>query len=472
MTRVFIADPALKDHRGHHYNLTRCISKTCEEFGLETVWLVNKAFSRTLEDGERAVIHPCFSADTYDAHLRKRQAKAAGAASDKHVETVSNSPSAIALRLYRRIPQRYREVLTPTAHRLLRKIRELRRPTAAPSHAPSNPGSGNTKRNAVQLRPEQEIYRALKRFNCTTDDIVLFHTSDAHTYRDIYNFFSGLAHVSEWNGFPVFHLSTPYDETVMPHNRDYPDFMLSVRRLNNLGLVGSRVILHSENDLLTEHLEKLLRLKVTTLHIPPASVQRRRSAETLDSCVNVAYLGAARTEKGFNQLPDMISEILRDGAAAEVRFHIQATPQMLGYTDDVRDAIDRLRAIDDERLTLVTAPLSQAEYQSILEWTDVLLVPYQLDRYRVRGSGIAVEGVIAGANLISTEGTFPAYLAGDAGVAVKPGAPLAPALLTIIADRRHYYERACERREWYIRNHSSEQFVQELESPVCRSRTI
>jgi glycosyltransferase involved in cell wall biosynthesis len=180
------------------------------------------------------------------------------------------------------------------------------------------------------------------------------------------------------------------------------------------------------------------------------------------------YLGAARTEKGFTLLPDLVSSVFEHRPILDVHFHIQVTPQILGYTRDVGVAVSQLRKLGSPRLTLIEEPLSREAYHSTLEKADVLLLMYHPDRYRVRSSGIAVESIISASTIIASKGTFPAELAGCAGIGLDYGESAVNAISAIIRDRDTYRRLAEERRCWYLDNFNARAFVDRLLSPRHR----
>lgn len=452
MTRFFIADPALRDHRGHHCNLTLVISDALIQRGHETVWLTGTDFKLYADEEPKYSVRQSFSASTYDGHRATKAAHSNGtnAAATEEVRSVKERLRSI----YRKLPESQRRRLTPAINRAIGVARSMKRTS------PSTPGD-IVQPAKEKLRPEQEIYRALKAFDCSSEDRVLFHTSDAHTYRDVVQFFSSLAHVTEWNNFPIFHLSTPYDESVMPHNNSQPNARRSVRRLNNLGLLGKRVMLHAENALLADHLSAEFDADVTTLPIPPFEFDNSDQAQQ-DDALNIVYLGAARTEKGFTALPALVISILKIRPALNVRFHIQVTPQILGYTPDVLNAVNELKEIDDARLTLIDSTLSVEAYRSMLRLADVMILLYDPQRYRVRSSGLAVEAILSCATIITSTDTFPAHIGGPSAISLGPGQNPSEAIIEILRNRSHFVKLARERRDWYLRNHSLDAFVETM----------
>ena len=56
---------------------------------------------------------------------------------------------------------------------------------------------------------------------------------------------------------------------------------------------------------------------------------------------------------------------------------------------------------------MVARPLDDESYLRLLRDSDVLLLPYHLEKYRDRTSGVFCEAMTAGKPVITTEGSFP-----------------------------------------------------------------
>ncbi|MEZ5894189.1 MAG: hypothetical protein R3C58_13730, partial [Parvularculaceae bacterium] len=68
MPRLFIADPSLKDLRGHHYMLTRAATLSAQSAGFDVVWLCSAKYEGAL-DQAGASVAPVFGASMYDAYM-------------------------------------------------------------------------------------------------------------------------------------------------------------------------------------------------------------------------------------------------------------------------------------------------------------------------------------------------------------------------------------------------------------------
>lgn len=131
--------------------------------------------------------------------------------------------------------------------------------------------------------------------------------------------------------------------------------------------------------------------------------------------LRVSCLGDARPEKGSQALPAIVSAALADPLLAGVRFAVQTN---LGF--DVRSRAAEHRAVSRALATLtrqaaaggpvdlLPGPLDAAAYARALAATDIMLLPYDQERYRVRCSGIVLESLASGVVPIVTGGGWMA----------------------------------------------------------------
>lgn len=131
--------------------------------------------------------------------------------------------------------------------------------------------------------------------------------------------------------------------------------------------------------------------------------------------LRVSCLGDARPEKGSQALPAIVAATLADPVLADVRFVVQSNP---GF--DVRSRAAEHRAVSRALATLarqaaaggpvdlLPGPLDGAAYARALADTDVMLLPYDQERYRVRCSGIVLESLASGVVPIVTGGGWMA----------------------------------------------------------------
>ena len=112
-------------------------------------------------------------------------------------------------------------------------------------------------------------------------------------------------------------------------------------------------------------------------------------------------LGNPRREKGFIEFASAILRILR-GTPSGARFVVQTNDP----DSSCRQSVLSLKASGLPGLEIVERRLSEQEYISMLESADVIVLPYHLDKYHDRTSGILCEALVAGKPVLATEDSW------------------------------------------------------------------
>lgn len=439
MTKLFIVDPALASHHGHHFAVTSTFTTAAEKVGVEVIWLVNRNFVIAEKDtGLPKKIELTFSQGTYDGH-RKTNIK------DVQIDERSIKKRCIqfAKDLLQHLPYSVDLYIRNSVNHLVNFAFSKRNIQLIRNKCKEIQSETET------IAPEKEMYGALLKHQCKANDRVLFHTCDAETYRDVVAFFTKTVHVDKWDEMPTFHLSTPYDEKVMPHNKKVISADRSIQFLKTLGLIDCRIFIYAENELLARHLSDSWRVEVTPLYLPQQPFAEHESPNKPD-VFNFCYLGAARTEKGFPFIVHAIAEYLSTENRQDIEFTIQISPQILGYTADIISAVTKIKSISDSRLTLIEDVQSPQQYQNTLLNADVLLLCYEKENYVVRSSGIVIEAVTNGKNVIATKGTFPLFFAEDAGEGVESVSDFIRAINKMADDKERYSRLALLRKNKFL----------------------
>ena len=111
--------------------------------------------------------------------------------------------------------------------------------------------------------------------------------------------------------------------------------------------------------------------------------------------------GNARREKGFVEVCRTAEMISTSSAADDFRFVIQCHDP-----DSVCATILKEGVATGGRIEWISRPLSDQEYTERLAQANVILLPYHLDQYARRTSGIFCEARVAGKPVITTRGSW------------------------------------------------------------------
>jgi len=160
--------------------------------------------------------------------------------------------------------------------------------------------------------------------------------------------------------------------------------------------VMKRVIFVTDSEKLIEPFEKALGRVVHYLpHIISYEFPQPK-ALTASRPVVVFAPGNARREKGFAEI--MAAIRLINGSSASDRFHF-----IVQCHDPDRICAEVLRGLMPENVERIDHPLAESDYVERMGRSDVVLVPYHLDLYEERTSGIFCEARVAGKPVIASE---------------------------------------------------------------------
>jgi glycosyltransferase involved in cell wall biosynthesis len=130
------------------------------------------------------------------------------------------------------------------------------------------------------------------------------------------------------------------------------------------------------------------------------------------------YAGAARRDKGFGIVVDLVQRLAATGS--DIPIAVQITPDHYGkYDEPTRADITRLEAVHYGPLTLIRQTPSPAEYAANFPGS-ICLQPYDAVEFADRVSGVTLDALAQGCPIVATAGTWTARLIEpfDAGIAL------------------------------------------------------
>ncbi len=159
------------------------------------------------------------------------------------------------------------------------------------------------------------------------------------------------------------------------------------------------------------------------------------------------YAGAARADKGFPTVVDLVALLRERGL--DRRVCVQASPTRKGRHDAaMKAAVDRLRAIGYPGLEILSSTLDSEAFSRQFAGA-VTLQPYLVDEFADRISGITLDALAAGSPVVVPAGTWMARQVErfGCGVAVDgdiDAERLLAAADVVIDDWEHYASRAAD----------------------------
>ena len=144
----------------------------------------------------------------------------------------------------------------------------------------------------------------------------------------------------------------------------------------------------------------------------PKSESLRGKPDLRDRFV-IGLLGAKRVEQGAEMIPDLIRALAlrqHDAGLGKVLILCQK-PADLNSDRHGRNNAHRFMALlpdlarsSDFDMEFLDAELSGSQFQEAIHRSHVLLLPYDVERYGLRGSGLIIEAAMGGTPVVVTKG--------------------------------------------------------------------
>jgi glycosyltransferase involved in cell wall biosynthesis len=177
-----------------------------------------------------------------------------------------------------------------------------------------------------------------------------------------------------------------------------------------------RIRAHCETPAMAEFYRALVDLDFQVMPSPGLVLADRASrAEGLGRAPTVACVGFANRPKGYRLLPGAVEQVLQRHRHA--RFLIHGIVEGSDAQDD-QSAFDRLSTLG-ERVVVRQDVLTDDDYTAWLAQADLVLLPYDPDVYKSRGSGVFTDTQSFGIPVVATQGCAFAQPAFDGGWGVE-----------------------------------------------------
>ncbi|TCR70038.1 glycosyltransferase [Bosea sp. BK604] len=351
--RLLIVDQSLRDLVGHHFEYDLAVAQSAAQHHLSASVLAHESFDHFAAFGSISAI-PWFSQTFYDADKSPFFRMARG----------------LAIRL----PSTVRAPLIALASPLLRRQR-----TAAPAALPV---FGEALKSYL-------IREAFQRH-----DHVLIHTVSMAELN------SALAALAGWSAGPKLHV-------VLRRDADEPGIRSghwataadAFARVEGDAALAERVAFYTDSTSLSAQYSEIapgIAFRVLPVPYPP-SEPALLGQDRKPGPLRITYVGDARLEKGYHLLPGLMAELgttLLDGRTA--RLVAQSNAAMSMEDQPIIRARKGLARYPASQVELIVNPLSVSDFNALLAQADIVIFPYDAEKYRRRSSGILVQALAAG----------------------------------------------------------------------------
>jgi glycosyltransferase involved in cell wall biosynthesis len=230
---------------------------------------------------------------------------------------------------------------------------------------------------------------------------------------------------------PSFHIRTCWSKSNMPFADYAGGFAKAIERLVS---VARRVTLCCETDDGARELAHQTGMNVGVCpHFSDTWFWKNcDGSNATPGTIRVGWLGDPRPEKGAAMLPHIIRRALSSNPTCKFQFLLQCTGKKKRWLTELHSELDEF----GDAVERLPGAISREAYLDALHSCDVILLPYDPRSYPPeRGSGLAVEAVLAGKPIVTTANTFAAGLVTpESGVVGTDAASLADGLVQIAAN--------------------------------------
>lgn len=241
-------------------------------------------------------------------------------------------------------------------------------------------------------------------------------------------------------------------------------------RLFNLFGKSQDVRFCSQTHALADQFLNNCQLHTITLPFPHRDANSVRVSEALSSYpvkITITYLGVALQAKGFDILVNAL-KCLSDLLDSEKVYCV--VQENILYPDPILSKSSQelleLSTRFPQNLRVIPGPLSDQQYQNLLQETGMILLPHRADAYRYARSGAYIEAVALGIPVITSSGTFMAQELEEfgSGILFEDGNAdsLANAIRRAVEDFENLRRSAVLNKKNWLEIHNPENFIKIL----------
>lgn len=312
----------------------------------------------------------------------------------------------------------------------------------------------------------QDLIQVISQCDAGPADLVFLHTLNLAELEEVLH----LVSVARLETLPRFHILLRRDVTEtygqMPGSLGLERIL---NRFHASELHPSHVRFYTDSDRLTADYDELSPIAFSTLPIPLRHDMielNQRDPRPSGEPLNVVYLGDARPEKGYQHLPGLVSAIWPSHIRTQrARFTIQSNFNLPGGEPGIPEARRQLRQYPAHQVRILDELLTDDEYYAELGQADLVVIPYESDRYRARTSGVLAEALAAGKPVVVPEDTWMADEVDESvGLTFESTDDLVDAVREILDDYERFAGAARERAPAYRAEHCAEALVARIEA--------
>ena len=304
--------------------------------------------------------------------------------------------------------------------------------------------------NAINKMYYEDLSK-LKRQEIKSDDVLIFHTIRFMQLEAIGRFLSDLEDLP----FVVIHL--PFPDYMNMQSNQMVNAAFYRRAFRSMPK-DKKIFITTDSDGLCSYFEQFSGRQVSLLPMPIE--MRIFNQKTKNDKPLISYFGASRPQKGVYFLPEILSltKRLRDKADFFIQLDF-----IEGEGEKIYTALSKF-----SNVTLHKGSLSDADYASAFEKTDIVLMPYEPRAYAFSTSGIFVESVASSKIIIYPKNTWLSdraeeYGAGGVGFVRHDPSEIAVAVKYAVRKYDQYSQDAVQAAQEIQKHQGSKVFIDHVQ---------
>jgi glycosyltransferase involved in cell wall biosynthesis len=197
-------------------------------------------------------------------------------------------------------------------------------------------------------------------------------------------------------------------EAMRGHKLSYTKILKSIESVE---IVRRKMHFFCESENLVSYYEKAIGRRYPLLLNPEhPSLTLVRNSHWLDPGLGggqhplLAYFGEARAEKGFDEIPGILEDLLANPTMAAFHFMIQSGSNRNNQTPAMakaKTALDALRKSHPQRIRIFESVETPEQFYFLMKHVRGVIAPYRTDAYRIRGTGVTLEALQMGLDVFA-----------------------------------------------------------------------
>ena len=246
----------------------------------------------------------------------------------------------------------------------------------------------------------ESFNQTINSLQITSDDHIFIHTLSIEQLEKILYFLQK----KELNNLPQYHIMLRRDiDDCLVKNAQGIGISACLTQFYQCKLFPQKVRFYTDTQQLVERYNNLSPVKLIEIPVPfrQENLQQNITLKTENQSLHLVYLGDARIEKGYLYLPQIVADLWKDYLITKkIRITIQSNFNINAGERGILASRLKLEEYPQDIVKIIKNPITTEEYYNLLMSADLLVIPYDVNSYRYRTSGVLTESLAAGKPVI------------------------------------------------------------------------